>query len=199
MSLSQINRIVLVVAATMILAAGGRAQSAGLSAPLVLRSQASSIAEESFGKLGTPDGATQLGLVVSGGTARAIVENAFLDFFGRKGIRISLPSVDTGARNQLQLTILDQSVRYSVLAGGDYRRDIQTAIEARHTSNDSSSVQYIGLFRRQAVDTVAFREDGGSTAADQPGERTLMDRLLSPILLIGGAFLIVYLFFTVRN
>jgi hypothetical protein len=30
-------------------------------------------------------------------------------------------------------------------------------------------------------------------------ERTLFDKLVGPVLLIGGAFLIVYLFFTVRN
>jgi hypothetical protein len=30
-------------------------------------------------------------------------------------------------------------------------------------------------------------------------EATLFDRLLGPILMIGGAFLVVYLFFTVRN
>jgi hypothetical protein len=99
----------------------------------------------------------------------------------------------------IQLNVLDQSIRYAGLSNGEYRREIQTAIEARRSSNDTAIAEYLGLFKRQDVDTVAFREDAGMVTDVRDGEHTLFDRLLGPILMIGGAFLIVYLFFTVRN
>ena len=193
-------RIIFLCGLTTAFLSGLLAQSGGLSAPLVLRSQAASIAEESLAKLGSSTtGLETIGVSVSGGFARAIIENAFLDLFGRKGIRCSLQNTESMSKNLLQLTVLDQSVHYAGIANGQYRREIQTAIEARRTSNDSAAIQYLGMFKRQVVDTVAFREDSGALAADQETERTLFDRLLGPIMLISGVFLIVYLFFTVRN
>jgi hypothetical protein len=179
---------------------GALAQTGGMSAALVLRSQAGSIADESFKKLGPSiGGMDNVGIIVTGGTARALIENAFLDLLGRKGIRVSLQGSPSTSQQSLQLTVLDQSVRYAGLANGEYRREIQTAIEARRTSNDTATAEYLGLFMRQDVDTVAFREDAGMVTYVRDGEHTLFDRLLGPILIIGGAFLIVYLFFTVRN
>lgn len=166
----------------------------------MLRSQAASIADESFKKIGPSiSGLNDVEVAVTGGTARLLVENAFLEMLGRKGIRVSLLSPPSRVKQSLQVVILDQSVRYEGLANGEYRRDIQTAIEARRTSNDTAATEYLGLFKRQDVDTVAFREEAGLVTDVRDGERTLVDRLLGPILMIGGAFLIVYLFFTVRN
>lgn|GEM_PF-1128093 len=176
------------------------AQTSGLSGALILRSQAASIAEETFVRLSRSlSGVDQIAVSVEGGASRTLVENAFFDLFGRKGIHASLQTQPTTSTNHLQLTVLDQSIRYAGMVSGEYRREVQTAIEARRTSNDSVSVEYLGLFKRQDVDTVAFREDGGMLGAARETERTLFDRLLGPVILIGGAFLIVYLFFTVRN
>jgi hypothetical protein len=187
----------LVVAA---LSPSTRAQTAGLSATLVLRSQAASLAEETFSRLDQSlSKVDQIGVTVEGGTARALVENAFLDLFARKGIRAVLQGPRATTDHLVQITVLDQSVRYAGVSDGEYRREVQTAIEARQATRDSAVVQYLGLFKRQDVDTVAFREEGGLLAVSREVERTLFDRLLGPILLISGAFLIVYLFFTVRN
>lgn len=176
------------------------AQTSGLSGTLILRSQAASIAEETFVRLSRSlSGVDQIAVSVEGGAWRTLVENAFLDLFGRKGIHASLETQPTTSTNHLQLTVLDQSIRYAGMVSGEYRREVQTAIEARRTSNDSASAEYLGLFKRQDVDTVAFREDGGMLGVARETERTVFDRLLGPVILIGGAFLIVYLFFTVRN
>lgn len=184
----------------LIFSMGVQAQTGGMSAALVLRSQAASIADESIKNMGASiSGMDNVGIIVTGGTARALVENAFLDLLGRKGIHVSLQSAQPSSKQSLQLIVLDQSVRYAGLANGEYRREIQTAIEARRTSNDTAAAEYLGLFKRQEVDTVAFREDAGMVTDVRDGERTLIDKLLGPILMIGGAFLIVYLFFTVRN
>ncbi len=184
----------------LIVLAYAQAQTGGMSAALVLRSQAASIADEVVRKIDPSiSSMDNVGLTVTGGTARMLVENAFLDLLGRKGIRASLGEAVSGRKQSLQVNVLDQSVRYAGLASGGYRREIQTAIEARRSSNDTSAAEYLGLFKRQDVDTVSFREEAGIVTDVHDGERTLSDRLLGPILMIGGAFLIVYLFFTVRN
>ncbi|MBF8294762.1 MAG: hypothetical protein HW389_1307 [Bacteroidetes bacterium] len=63
------------------------AQTSGLSGTLILRSQAASIAEETFVRLSRSlSGVDQIAVAVEGGASRTLVENAFLDLFGRKGI-----------------------------------------------------------------------------------------------------------------
>jgi hypothetical protein len=97
------------------------------------------------------------------------------------------------------VTVLEQGVRYVGLSTGEYRREVRTSIEARDVPHDSSSMQYLGISTRVDVDTVAFREEVGLLLPARESERTLFDKLVGPVLLIGGAFLVVYLFFTVRN
>ncbi|MCX6143991.1 MAG: hypothetical protein NTZ35_12315, partial [Ignavibacteriales bacterium] len=67
------------------------AQTARMSGTLVLRSQAGGVAEETVGKLGTSlKGVDQIILNVDGGSARTLIENAFLELLNRKGIHTSL-------------------------------------------------------------------------------------------------------------
>lgn len=175
-------------------------QTRGLGATLILRTQAASVADEAVVRLGSPTtGMEQIAVRVEGGTARSLIENAFLELLTRRGFRTSLVASQEIGRRSLQVTVLDQSVRYTGLLGGEYKREIQTAVEARHSTGDSAGVKYLGLFKRLDSDTVAFREELGTVGLAQEGERSLFDRLLGPVLLIGGAFLVVYLFFTVRN
>lgn len=176
------------------------AQVARMSGTLILRAQAGSVAEETLGKLGTSlKGLDQMSVNVEGGTARTLIENAFLELLNRQGIHTSLQLVPGGGKPVLQITVLEQGVRYVGLSTGEYRREVRTSIEARDVPRDTSSMQYVGIFNRVDVDTVAFREDIGRVPVARDNERTLFDKLVGPMLLIGGAFLVVYLFFTVRN
>lgn len=171
-----------------------------MSSTLVLRSQAGSVAEETLAKLGpVPNGSEPIGLHVEGGGAHALLENAFLELLNRQGIHASLQSSPVSTKRVLQVMVLEQGVRYSGLSSGEYHREVHTAIEARELLGDSSSVRYLGKFSRVDVDTVAFREDAGLLPVVREGERNLLDKLVGPVLLIGGAFLVVFLFFTVRN
>jgi hypothetical protein len=177
-----------------------QAQTAGMSGTLVLRSQAGSVAEETLGKLGISlKGVDQIILAVDGGSARMLVENAFLELLNRQGIHAIL-RMDQGSGNRaLQVFVLEQGVRYVGISTGEYRREVRTTIEARDVPRDSSAMKYIGTFSRSNIDTVAFREEGGVLPLARDSERTLFDKLVGPVLLIGGAFLVVFLFFTVRN
>jgi hypothetical protein len=176
------------------------AQAARMSGTLVLRSQAGGVAEETLGKLGTSlKGIDQIILSVDGGSARTLIENAFLELLNRRGIHTSLwPAQGVGIQ-ALQVVVLEQGVRYVGLSTGEYRREVRTTIEAREVPRDSSGTKYVGTFTRSDIDTVAFREEGGILPVARDSERTLFDKLVGPVLLIGGVFLIVYLFFTVRN
>jgi hypothetical protein len=176
------------------------AQTARMSGTLVLRSQAGGVAEETLGKLGTSlKGVDQLILNVDGGSSRTLIENAFLELLNREGIHTSLRTVQGVGIEALQIVVLEQGVRYAGLSTGEYRREIRTTIEAREVPRDSSAMKYVGTFSRSDVDTVAFREEGGILPIARDSERTLFDKLVGPMLLIGGAFLVVYLFFAVRN
>lgn len=165
----------------------------------VLRTQAGSVAQATLSKLVKPlKDVDPVCVSVEGGIARGLVENAFVELLNQRGISTT-PQPRGVGRRTLQVAILEQTVRYSGLATGEYRREVRTSIETRDVSADSSSVEYLGIFNNAAVDTVEFREEFGLTASVRDGERTLFDKLVGPVVLIGGAFLVVYLFFTVRN
>jgi hypothetical protein len=171
-----------------------------MSGTLVLRSQAGVVAEETLARLTTSlSEARDLVLSVEGAGTRSLIENAFLELLHRRGIQAAIRSGQAGDKRTLQIVVLEQQVRYTGLASGEYRREVRTSIETRDFLRDSSRTQYVGTCSHQDVDTVAFREDIGLYPAARETDRTLFDKLLEPILLVGGAFLVVYLFFTVRN
>jgi len=171
-----------------------------VSGALVLRAQAGSLAEESLSRVDTSLKALdQIGLTVEGGSAHTLIENAFLELLNRRGVHTTLKLSQGSGKRTLHVTILEQGVHYVSLPSGDFRRDVRTSIEARDVTSDSSLTRYLGSFHRIDVDTVGFREEIGLLPPVRENERTLFDKLVGPVLLIGGAFLIVYLFFTVRN
>ncbi len=177
-----------------------QAQPAGASALLVLRSQAASIVEEAWPVVA--DSAQRPGdvwIAVEGGTAKRIVENACLEFLGRRGLRPQLSRRQDQTGERVQITVLEQLIQYRLLENGDSQREVRTVMEIRRTAGPDELVRYAGPFQRRSVDTVAIRDDGGLAELRNTEERTFVDRIMGPLLLIGGAFLVVYLFFTVRN
>lgn len=169
-------------------------------APVVLRSQAGSIVEEAWSHLADSlrrDG--DIRVFVEGGSAKRIVENACLEFLGQHGFRAQLVQSPQRGGEVIQVTVLEQSVQYRLLANGQSHREVRTVMEMRRTTARDEIVKYAGPFQRHAVDTVAVRDDGGLAELRNAEERSFVDRIVGPVLLIGGAFLVVYLFFTVRN
>lgn len=176
------------------------AQGMGTSVPMVLRSQAGSVVAEAWTQLA--DSLHRPGDIwvsVEGGTAKRIIENAWLEFLGRHGFRPQLDRNKERGGEGILITVLDQSVRYKRLENGEYLREIRTALETRRIAVTDEILRYAGPFQRRTVDTVAVRDDGGLAELRNEEERSFVDRIVGPVLLIGGAFLIVYLFFTVRN
>jgi hypothetical protein len=197
---SLVRIIVVSLLAGLLLFSFMNAQPARMSGTLILRSQAGSVAEEVLGKFGPSlNTVDQIQLSVEGGSSKSLIENAFLESLGRQGVHTILQMAQGGGSRTLHVTVHDQAVRYVSLPSGEYRREVRTSIEANDVKRDSSIARYLGMFTKSDIDTVGFREDIGMLASSREGEKTLFDKLVGPVALIGGAFLVVYLFFTVRN
>ena len=185
---------------SVITAVEARSQSTGPGALLVLRTQASSIIEEGWPQLA--DSLLRPGniwLSVEGGSAKRVVENAILEYCAQRGFRPQLSGYQESTGEKIQVTILEQAIQYRPVEDGASQREIRTAVEMRRIRGRDEQVVYAGPFMRRAIDTVQARDDGGLAELRNAEERSFVDRLMGPVLLISGAFLIVYLFFTVRN
>jgi hypothetical protein len=180
-----------------------RAQSLETNAVMILRAQATSIAQDVVGKLGSslPDSGRVVVRVESHAN-KTMIENAFLETLNRSVLKPLLPMNAPPGVPALDVLVLDQSVSYREIGTGAFERTVKTNLEARFQPEGNSSVEYLGLYRRATADTVAHRDDlqvFGSDRESPTGEASFFDKIAAPVLMITGAFLIVYLFFTVRN
>lgn len=166
---------------------------------LVLRSQAESIVEEAWPQLTDSLNAPRaIGVSVEGANAKRIVENAVLEFMDRSGIRGHVGhQSDQG--EVLVVTVLEQIAGFTPLENGSSRRELRTAIEFRRTSVGSGRVLTAGPLRRSVIDTVRVRDDETLAELRINEEQSFVEKVLGPVVLIGGVFLVIYLFFTVRN
>jgi len=179
-------------------------QSAEMSAMMVLRSQARSIAEEVVTEIRArlPD-TSAVGLNVAARLEPMIVENGFLDVLNSAGFKPWLVPRGETDGSLVQVNVLHQMVRYSAVPSGLFERVVQTTLEARFRDSSAGEVIYLGNYQRSRVDTVLQREDPLIRKSQgRPGEfeeLSFFEKVAGPVLMITGAFLIVYLFFTVRN
>ncbi|MEK6757284.1 MAG: hypothetical protein AABZ02_14115 [Bacteroidota bacterium] len=183
---------------------GSQAQSSDQSAFLILRSQVTSIAENIAARIrpGLVD-STYIRVGVEARTNQMMVENVFLDVFGKAGLKSSLARADMATGSLVQVHVIDQMVSYAATASGKFQRSVQTVLEARFRAAARDDMMYLGSFQRALTDTVQQPEDlrkygiaGKSPTGDT---NSFFEKVAGPILMIAGAFLIVYLFFTVRN
>ena len=179
-------------------------QSPEMGAMMALRSQARSIAVEVVARIKPRLGdSSVVGLSVAARIEPMMVENGFLDVLSGAGFRPWLVSPGGPEGSLLAVNVLDQFVRYSTVPSGLFERVVHTTVEARFQDSAAGDVIYLGSFERTRVDTVRQREDpllyksqgrqGGSE------EISFFEKVAGPVLMITGAFLIIYLFFTVRN
>lgn len=194
--------------ALAVLIAGGwcksQAQSSDQSAFLILRSQVMSIAEAIAARIrpGLVD-STYVRIGVEARTNQMMVENVFLDVFGKAGLKSSLARADMTTGSLVQVHVIDQTVSYAMTASGKFQRGVQTALEARFRVAARDDMMYLGSFQRALTDTVQQPEDLRKYGIPGEGPKgdpnSFFEKVAGPILMIAGTFLIVYLFFTVRN
>lgn len=177
------------------------AQESGDSSALsVLRSQAGSISVDVLKAIG-PTYPLELQLAVEEAVLPSVVENAFLETFTQRGIRIGESGLSGDGESRLTVLVLDQRAVFVSLESGSYERTVRTVLEGRFAPGEGAPLRYLGSFERTTVDTVRDQESLPWVRQDlETGqESSTFSKILAPLVIISGAALIVYLFFAVRS
>jgi hypothetical protein len=184
-------RGVLLLATAIVLASQRGISQAPDAAPVRLRDQASSIAQEIVGKLGLePSGPVLVN--VESSPWKTMMENAFIEALKNAGIKVLLGAV--GQERELRIVVLDQSVTYQTIHSGGFQRLCRSVVEAR--MQRIQEVVTIGMFSRESIDTVAAKTDSLRSSEYDPG---FFEQILGPLLIIAGSVTIIALLFTVRS
>jgi hypothetical protein len=170
------------------------AQGTGETAGLVraqVRSLGSDMGRASKQKIPVP---AMLQLRVEASSGKTLIENALIEGLTGTGYGIRLSGIEQSAA-VLHVLVMKQGVQHQELAGAGFERTIRSDLDAR-LEFDDGSVFVLGSFSAEARDTVLQRD--GLFLSDDPTS-SFLDKVAGPVFLITGAFLIVYLFFTVRS
>ncbi len=166
----------------------------------VLRLQASSISKDVLASIESPV-PSSMWLSVEEAPLAPVIEYAFLETFSDAGITLRVGDAGSGDSDHLMLLVLEQRAYFDTLGSGGYLRTVRTICEGRFSQAEASSDRYLGLFERIAQDTVAQLEPMPWTRPelDEAYRPGVFSKILTPIVIISGAALIVYLFFEVRS
>lgn len=164
----------------------------------VIHRQAAGMMEEVLSRMG-PSAPAAVKLSVEQAAYPRAVENAALQALQGHNVAVN-PGTDSSA--VLRLLLLEQSVGYAQLGGGWWARTIRTRLEARLEEHPGEGWRYLGEFERSEKDTVNATERpvvAGASLADSAQTPSAWERVVTPAVVLGGAVLIIYLFFTVRS
>lgn len=148
------------------------------------------------------DGVSSVQLKVEGNELISVVENAFLVALRSKGIQVNLAPEKNTHSHDLRLLILQQTVSYSNLPNGQFLRHSTLSLEARLDSPTNREVLLLETNEKSQTDTVYSKENWPFSLTDpviELGEKSIFTKLISPLIVITGAALIIYLLFTIRS
>ncbi|MGD1044994.1 MAG: hypothetical protein ABR936_06665 [Bacteroidota bacterium] len=171
--------------------------STGVNSMSVVRSQLQSIADEVVDSAKFDVKGRVAVLVVSEGP-RVLAENAFIEALQKR----NYPSVliDTTSINQmLQVFLFNPEIKVRELDAKLSERNIRTTLEARMVTGAEREVHMLGTFSRETKDTTQVFTAGLTSVVQKNDENGILQRMLTPFIVVGGAIMIVYLFFTVRS
>ena len=179
----------------------GRVQAQGSDSVLsVVRTQLRSMGND-IGraiKEKVPAPAT-LELQVEASSGKAMLENALIEAISEAGYVLRLPGKEH-TTPALHVLMLNQTVGHRELQGAGFERSIRSELEAR-LEGKHGNVMYLGSFSAVTLDTVLQRGPVVLPVMETQTDSTpsLLEKIAGPVFLITGAFLIIYLFFTVRS
>lgn len=175
-------------------------EPAAQAAAGVFRQQAGEIASEVLSAMGevVP---VSVALVVEDAPLQRIVENGFLEALAGRGVAVHEAGGFAEAENTLRVLVLEQNASFDSLGLERYRRTIRTVLEARLEPGQGAPFRYLGSFERTQLDTTRSAEavEWISTGSVPDEEKSTFSRIVAPLVIIGAAALIVYLFFAVRS
>jgi hypothetical protein len=171
--------------------------SIGVNSTFIIRSQLQSIADEIVDSAKF-DVNGRIAVLVEGEGLRTLTENAFIEALQkRKYVSVV---IDTASMNQiLHVYVFDTEIKVRELSAKFSERDIRTTLEARMVRGPGRELRMLGTFHRETGDTAQVFTAGTLQMVQNNNETGLLQRMLTPFVIIGGAIVIVYLFFTVRS
>jgi len=186
----------------MILLVGSNAvsftnDSTKVSSTSVMRSQLQSIADEIVDSAKF-DVKERVAFFVEGEGPRTLTENAFIEAFQKRNY-VSI-AIDTVLKNQiLNVFILSSEIKIRQLDSKLSERIIRTTLEARIVKGAEREAHILGTFHRETKDTAQVFTIELLPTVQKNDETGILQRMLTPFIVVGGAIVIVYLFFTVRS
>lgn len=148
------------------------------------------------------DGVSSVQLKVEGNELTSVIENAFLAVLRSKGIQVNLAPEKNTHSHDLRLLILQQTVSYSNLPNGQFLRHSTLSLEARLVSPTNLEVVLLETHKKSQSDTVQSKENWPLLLTDptvEMEEESIFTKLISPLIVVTGAVLIIYLLFTIRS
>ena len=178
-------------------ALSGAVDSAGVSSAFLIRSQLRSIANEVVDSAAF-DVHGRVALMVDGEGHRMLAENAFIEVLQKRNF-VSVVT-DTAFSNQvLSIYVFQTDIKVRALDAKMSERTIRTMLEARMLKGTNHELRLLGLFQRDVKDTAEVFLGGVFPAVPQNESTGVFQRMLTPFIVVGGAIVIVFLFFTVRS
>jgi hypothetical protein len=171
--------------------------SLSLSSTSVFRSHLQSIAEEVIDSASF-DTNSRVALLVEGEGSRRVAADAFIEVLQKRNFNPVLFDSASGSQS-LQVVLLNTEVKVRELDGTVSERIFQTTLEARTVKGADLKVHVLGTFHRESKDTVQTSKAGVPFVSQKNDEQGILQRMLTPLVVIGGVIVIVYLFFTVRS
>jgi hypothetical protein len=172
--------------------------STGISDASVIRMQLQSIAEEVVNRANF-DTTEKVTLFTEGETWRILTENAFIEALQKRNYKTVLGSGTVTTRQVLQVYLLNADIKDRELGTKLHERIISTDLEVKKLTGIDREAVILGVYHRQTTDTINVLTDMRSVVFDKEGKKSAFEKLLTPLIVISGAVLIVYLFFTVRS
>lgn len=140
-----------------------------------------------------------LELQVEASSGKTMLENALIEAISEAGYVLRLPGKEH-TTPALHVLMLNQAVGHRELQRAGFERSIRSEVEARLEGKDGNVI-YLGSFSAVTLDTVMQRGPVVLPVMETQTDSTtsLLEKIAGPLFLITGAFLIIYLFFTVRS
>ena len=163
----------------------------------VMRSQLQSIADEvvDSAKL---DIKGRVAVLVEGEGPRTLAENAFIEALQKRNY-VSMVTDTVSANQILHVFFISAEIKLRELDAKLSERNIRTTLEVRMVKGAEREVRILGTFHRETRDTAQVFATELLPTVQKNDETRIFQRMITPFIIVGGAIVIVYLFFTVRS
>jgi hypothetical protein len=180
-----------------VLSVARASDSIGVTSASVIRLQLQSIADEVFDQAKL-DPKVRVALWVEGEGPRSLAENAFVETLQKRSYTSMLSTGKTSDQT-LHVFLLSTDIKMRAVDEKYSERNISIALEVRTVLGTEREVRLLGTFHREVKDTAQVFPSLQLSVFSANEEESVIQRLLTPLIIISGAVLIVILLFTVRS